>query len=142
MPHLHITAQMIKTIPKVPATLHVAYHHFARQIPAYFYWRITCPLCTKTHDHGAGNILETPAPQYLGHRAAHCGTHHGDYYLIDADPAATTATAETARATLYAQAASLIPTAIKLIARAEAELKHRGVDASGHQTQDITAPAT
>ena len=79
-------------IPRVAATLRVVKHPWADFVVGYS-WRIKCPFCNRFHWHGAGNVLQNPAPWCLGHRAAHCATEgpHGDYYLFDTDPAATLA---------------------------------------------------
>jgi len=110
-------------IPRVAATLRVVKHPWADFVVG-FSWRIRCPFCNRFHWHGAGNVLQSPAPWCLGHRAAHCATEgpHGDYYLYDADPAATLATAAKARGKLREAAARGVGTAQKIIKKARAEI--------------------
>ena len=46
------------------------------------YWAVTverCPFCQGKHYHGGG---DGPEPA-LGHRVAHCDSHHGGYELIE-----------------------------------------------------------
>ena len=40
-----------------------------------------CPLCGKTHRHGAGKP-GTPGYPVLGHRVAHCTTGDGGGYVL------------------------------------------------------------
>ena len=47
-------------------------------------WRVIgCPLCGKTHTHGAGKPTDDPL-SLLGYRVAHClgPVAHGEYRLV------------------------------------------------------------
>lgn len=46
-----------------------------------FEWTGKCPLCGKTHIHGAG-VLAAGVERYLGARCGHCVPMRGDYVLV------------------------------------------------------------
>jgi hypothetical protein len=59
-----------------------AYVRLVRKDYQNYVWIIDCcPLCGKSHIHGAGDDLEEIS-QYLGHRMSHCDTNEKSGYNL------------------------------------------------------------
>jgi len=114
------------TYPHVDAYLFVDKHPWAPFAVGWL-WRVPkCPFCGKKHVHGGGNVLEAPAPWHLGLRVPHClKSAPTDYYLVDADQAASIQIKRQARAKLAAAIRAGNRTARRIVERARMELAAR-----------------